>query len=116
MTEERREITGPVAATRRAELLAALSIAEDLGVGLPQQYVLRSCYIAMHLARRLGLPPAQARDVFYTSLLEHAGCTGFSTQVAAFIRGDEQAARRDLVLLGDYTNNREILAWVRAYV
>ena len=35
---------------RLAELIAALSLATDLGLGLPQEHVLRQCRIALALA------------------------------------------------------------------
>ena len=40
---------------RLAELLAALSLGSDLGMGLPMEHVLRQCLISMRLASRLGL-------------------------------------------------------------
>ena len=39
---------------RLAELIAALSLATDLGLGLPQEHVLRQCRIALGLARARG--------------------------------------------------------------
>ncbi|MCU1475144.1 MAG: LuxR family transcriptional regulator, partial [Amnibacterium sp.] len=39
---------------QRAELIAALSLAIDLGLGLPLEHMLRSCIIAMRLADLLG--------------------------------------------------------------
>ena len=39
---------------RLAELIAALSLATDLGLGLPQEHVLRQCRIALGLAERVG--------------------------------------------------------------
>jgi hypothetical protein len=43
----------------RAEVLAALSVAIDLGLGQPAEHMLRSALIATRLAGRLGLPQAQ---------------------------------------------------------
>lgn len=39
----------------RAELLAALSVAVDLGLGQPMEHMLRSSVIATRLADQLGL-------------------------------------------------------------
>src|SRR6266516_2878881 len=41
---------------RLAELVAALSIATDLGLGQPMAHALRTCLIAISLGRALGLP------------------------------------------------------------
>src|SRR5919201_6534782 len=43
----------------RAELLAALSLAIDLGLGQPMEHMLRSSLIATSLADRLGLGEQQ---------------------------------------------------------
>ena len=40
---------------RLAEVLAALSLATDLGMGQPMEHMLRQCLIALRLAERLGL-------------------------------------------------------------
>jgi HD-GYP domain-containing protein (c-di-GMP phosphodiesterase class II) len=44
--------------------------------------------IATRLARQLGLPDEEVRAVFYTSLLEHVGCTAYAHETAAAF-GDE---------------------------
>ncbi len=41
---------------RTADLMAALSLASDLAVGLPAEHAVRSCYIAMHVADQMHLP------------------------------------------------------------
>jgi hypothetical protein len=41
---------------RLAELVAALSLATDLGLGLPQEHVLRQTVIARRLAAAARLP------------------------------------------------------------
>jgi hypothetical protein len=38
-----------------AELVAALSLGTDLGLGQPMEHVLRMCVLALGLADRLGL-------------------------------------------------------------
>ena len=48
----------------RAELLAALSVAIDLGLGQPAEHMLRAALIATRLADRLGLSVEQ-RDCTY---------------------------------------------------
>jgi HD-GYP domain-containing protein (c-di-GMP phosphodiesterase class II) len=78
---------------RLADLLAGLSIASDLGFGLPPETAVRSSVIAMRLARFHGLGEDDVRDAFYTSLLLHVGCPGFSHETAALF-GNEFAVTR----------------------
>ena len=60
---------------RLAELLAALSVATDLGMGQAPEKAVRGCLVATSLARAMDLPDAEVQDVFYTTLLQHVGCT-----------------------------------------
>jgi HD-GYP domain-containing protein (c-di-GMP phosphodiesterase class II) len=75
---------------RLADVLASLSLVADLGFALPPDEAMRSCLIATATARRLGLPETDVADVFYTTLLEHVGCTGFAHETAS-VYGDELA-------------------------
>ena len=79
---------------RLAELIAALSLAIDLGLGLPQEHVLRQCRIALGLADRAGVDDAERAAVYYTALLAWVGCTADSHELAAQF-GDEIAFRAD---------------------
>ncbi len=76
---------------RLADLLGGLSIACDLGFGLPPEEAMRSCLIATELARRLGLPEPEVADAYYTALLMHVGCSALSHEAAA-AWGNEQRA------------------------
>jgi HD-GYP domain-containing protein (c-di-GMP phosphodiesterase class II) len=78
---------------RLADLLAGLSIATDLGFGLPPETAMRSCLIATRLARAHGLAEHDVADSFFTSLLLHVGCPGFSHETAA-VFGNELAVTR----------------------
>jgi HD-GYP domain-containing protein (c-di-GMP phosphodiesterase class II) len=103
-------------ASTTAQLVAALSLAEDLGVGLPLEHTLRACYIGLHIAAELNLDADTREDVFWTVLLKDTGCTGFNTQAAAFIRGDEIAAKRQLLFYMDGGKVRDTLEWATTYV
>src|SRR5438874_723687 len=81
---------------RTADLLGALSLAADLAVGLPAEHAVRSCYMGLHVGAELGLSAEEQADLYYAELLMDAGCTAFTSQLAAYIVGDEIAARRDL--------------------
>jgi HD-GYP domain-containing protein (c-di-GMP phosphodiesterase class II) len=59
---------------RLAELIAALSLGIDLGLGQPMEHVWRQCLIALRLAERIGLDEQGRADVYYTALLINVGC------------------------------------------
>jgi HD-GYP domain-containing protein (c-di-GMP phosphodiesterase class II) len=77
-----------------AELMAALSIATDLGMGQPLESALCSCVVAMRLGEALNLDGDTLRDVYYQSLLRYIGCNADTYAMAALF-GDELALRRD---------------------
>ena len=79
---------------RLAELVAALSLATDLGLGQPQEHVLRQTVIARRLAAAAGLPGDRQAAVFYVSLLAWVGCVSDSHELASWF-GDDQRLRAD---------------------
>ena len=101
---------------RTADLLAALSLASDLAVGLPAEHAVRSCYIAMHVADQMHLPADQRVDVYYAELLMDAGCTAWTSQLASVILSDEIAARRDFVFQRNARDPLDVFGWVRDHV
>ena len=52
----------PPRAPSRAELLAALSVAIDLGLGQPAEHMLRAALIGTRIADRLGLSPNTVKN------------------------------------------------------
>lgn len=77
---------GPV---RLAELVAALSLATDLGTGQPMEHALRTCLLSLELARRLEVPDGDLSDVYYVALLRFVGCTADAAETAAELGGDD---------------------------
>jgi HD-GYP domain-containing protein (c-di-GMP phosphodiesterase class II)/DNA-binding CsgD family transcriptional regulator len=75
---------------RLVEVLSALSLATDLGMGQPLGHAIRCCVLGTGLAEACGLGPAQRADVFHVALLRYIGCTADAAEVAAFA-GDEIA-------------------------
>ncbi|HET9562724.1 MAG TPA: metal-dependent phosphohydrolase, partial [Propionibacteriaceae bacterium] len=73
---------------RLAELLAALSLATDLGMGQPSGHAVQTCVLSVRLARDLQLPDDQVSEVFYVALLRYLGCTADASEVAR-LAGDE---------------------------
>ena len=93
------EVTAP----RLAEVVAALSLATDVGLGQPMEHGLRSCLIATRLAEALELDPPQLEATYWVSLLAMAGCTGDSSEMAA-IFGDDIEFRRGFYDIGSVTS------------
>ena len=67
---------------RLADLLAALSVATDLGMGQEPEKAVRGCLVATELARAMDLPGHQVHDVYWTTLLMHVGCTAPAHEAA----------------------------------
>jgi HD domain len=88
---------------RLAELIAALSLATDLGLGQPMAHGLRTCLIAISLGRALGLPERQLADTYYTTLLRFVGCTSDSHDLMDFAAGEDVRFRQLLVAIGNDT-------------
>ena len=81
---------------RLAELMAALSLATDLGMGQPVEFAWQACVVAMRLGQALKFSEAEQRAVYYQSLLRYIGCNA-ETRLLAAVFGDELALRADLI-------------------
>ena len=79
---------------RLPELIAALTLGIDLGLGQPTEHVLRSCLIALRLGESIEAPPAEREAAYYIALLSSVGCTADASELAAWF-GDDNAFRRD---------------------
>ena len=75
---------------RAAEVIAVLSLATDLGIGVPLEHGLQSTLIAMRLGERLGVDPDMASQTYYACLLFYVGCTA-DAEVAAETFSDDDA-------------------------
>jgi len=93
---------------RLADLLAALSVATDLGNGQEPEKAIRACLVATELARRMGIPEGQVSDIYYTALLRHLGCTATAHE-EAYLGGDELVSR-PAAERSDFGNRREAFA------
>ena len=71
-------------------MIAALSLATDLGIGVPLEHGLHSTLIAMRLGERMGVDADTASQTYYACLLFYVGCTA-DADVAAEIFGDDDA-------------------------
>ena len=78
---------------RLGELIAALSLAFDLGNNAPFEKALRNALLAVGIGRELGLEGQTLSDVYYVAQLRYLGCTAFSYELAGFLGVDELQAR-----------------------
>jgi HD-GYP domain-containing protein (c-di-GMP phosphodiesterase class II) len=77
-----------------AEMLGVLSLAIDLGSGQPPGHGLRTCVLAVGLARELGLPDETVHDVHRVALLHFLGCTSDGAEMGRMVSGDDIAFRK----------------------
>lgn len=77
---------------RLAELIGTLALATDLGLGLPQEHVLRQCRIAVALGAAVGASDEERAAAYYVALLAWVGCTADSHELAGLF-GDDLALR-----------------------
>lgn len=94
---------------RLAELLTALSVATDLGIGRPPETAMRACFLASRLAAKLGVRGEEAANAYYTTLLRYIGCTSYAHEEGAMADGDEVRARAVTTRL-DLANLDEVAA------
>jgi HD-GYP domain-containing protein (c-di-GMP phosphodiesterase class II) len=87
------------------ELVGALCLATDLGMGFPFEHGLQTTVIASRLADGLGVDPETASETFYACLLSHAGCTT-DAHVTAEVFGDALTTHLNPVMYG---SGREVL-------
>ena len=79
---------------RLSELVAAFSLATDLGLGQPMEHVLRSWAIAARLGDHLGVDPQERGALYYVATLAWVGCVADTPEVATWF-GDDIAFRRN---------------------
>lgn len=84
----------PGTGIRLADLVAAFSLATDLGLGQPMEHALRSWLIASRLGERMGLDPESRTSLYYVVMLGWVGCVADTPDVARWF-GDDIAYRRD---------------------
>ena len=83
---------------RLAELIAALSLATDLGMGQPMEFALSACILAVRLGDTCGFSQAAQREVYYQALLRYIGCNAETDWLASIV-GDEQHLRTDFATI-----------------
>jgi len=91
-------VTGAGDGVRLAELVAALSLATDLGLGQPQEHIIRQTLIAMRVAELEGLAEDERAAIFYVSLLAWVGCVADAHEMGKWF-GDDMKVRSDSYLV-----------------
>lgn len=79
---------------RRPEILAALSLAIDLGLGQPMEHMLRATLLGLRMASLINIDQAGRDRIYYTNQLAWIGCHADSFELAALF-GDDIAFRSD---------------------
>ena len=105
---DRREASSGV---QLAEVVAAIALAADLGLGQPLEHVLRSCVIATRFAEHLGLSQEDRDATYWRTLFALAGCTAVSFELAS-VFGDDIALRGGVYSVG--ASNLEQLRYLLA--
>jgi len=98
----------------RAELIAAISLASDLGMGHPLETGLATAVVAIGLARRLELPEDEVARVRDLALLQHVGCSATAHE-AAGILGDDLLMRSHAAML-DFANKKAMTVFMVQHV
>jgi len=75
---------------RVAELAGALTLATDLGAGVPPESALRTALLAAGIAKAARLPAGDLADAYWAGLFRYLGCSVFAHETAALGAGDDQ--------------------------
>ncbi len=81
-------------AVSAGEVLAALSLATDLGTDQPLEHGLRTCVLCAPLAAAAGCDEEERGDAYYLGLLHSVGCTSEAHE-ASLAFGDDLRLRSD---------------------
>jgi hypothetical protein len=93
-------VTSRPVGVRLAELVAALSLGTDLGLGRPMEHVIRQTLIALRMSELPGLDEPERAVVYYSGLLAWVGCHTDAYEQAKWF-GDDLAVKADGFLVAD---------------
>lgn len=82
----------------RPEILAALSLAIDLGLGQPMEHMLRAALLGMRIADLMDVGQRAREQIYYANLLAWIGCHADSFELAELF-GDDISFRSDYYLI-----------------
>jgi HD-GYP domain-containing protein (c-di-GMP phosphodiesterase class II)/DNA-binding CsgD family transcriptional regulator len=98
------------AAVSAGEVLAALSLATDLGTDQPLEHGLRTCVLSARLAAAAGCDEDECADAYHLGLLHSVGCTSDAHEAAAAF-GDDLRLRSDFCEI-DPARPQELMAFL----
>ena len=99
---------------RAAEVVAAISLATDLGTGQPLEHALRTAILSAHLAELAGASTQERSDAYYVALLHSSGCTSDAAE-ATELYGEDIAPRAAFAVV-DHGSPEEVGAFLMTYV
>jgi HD-GYP domain-containing protein (c-di-GMP phosphodiesterase class II) len=99
---------------RWPELIAAMSLACDTGMGLPLETGLATCLVASQMGRAAGLSHPELERTYRLAMLQHVGCTAVASENAE-VMGDELVMRKHSALL-DLSDNRAMFRFMLGHV
>ena len=97
-------------AVSAAEVLAALSLATDLGTDQPLEHGLRTAVLCERLAAAAGGDEAARADAYHLGLVHSIGCTSDAHEAAAAY-GDDRPYRSDFATI-DSARRNELMAFL----
>ena len=106
---------GSSTGVRLAEVMAAMSLATDVGMGQPMEQGLGVCLLAVRFGEELGLGDEELQRVYDIALLRHIGCTAETVDFAE-IMGDELVARAGGGPLVDWARPTEALGYLGRHI
>ena len=86
-------------------MVAALSIATDLGTGQPLEHAVRTAVLSVRLGELAGASAEELSDTYYVALLHASGCTSNGHE-ASQLFGDDIAHRAAFYLVDPQTRRR----------
>src|SRR5918996_4222936 len=107
-------MTTPDQPVRAAELVAALSLATDLGTGQPLEHALRTAVLSVRLGELAGASAEELADTYYVALLHASGCTSNGHEATQLF--GEDIVHRAAFFLIDPSDVTQVIAFYRAHV
>ena len=95
---------------RLSEVVCIISLATDLGTGVPMGHAARTCLLSLRVGRRLGLADPDLVDLYYMTLLRMLGCTADSAESAEYFFDEIEFGRQTQHL--DYGDPEAFGRWV----
>ncbi|GAB3202111.1 hypothetical protein GCM10027261_38720 [Geodermatophilus arenarius] len=99
---------------RLTELVASISLATDLVTGQPMEHALRTCRLAVTVARSLGLDAGTVADVHFVALLRFLGCTADAPEMARLAGGDNLGFMAAMAPVATGSAREEVRTLVRS--